>query len=142
MNIWILALTVIITVVPLVKMAKEKRFGIYNFFVVLVGSSVLILSILKNVKDERTEIDNQKASSENLAKIDKLVIETQQSRSDLSNIKKSLDSIGLTINLPNGEVIIKDKEKLKNTILSSNESTNVTSINQKGGQTARDITNN
>ncbi|MDF2192571.1 hypothetical protein [Paraflavitalea sp. CAU 1676] len=142
MNIWIIVLTVILTVVPLIKIAKEKSFGVYNSFVILIGATVMIISVVKLRKDEVTEKNNEKATTDNVTKINKLVNETQLVRNNLFNVRKSLDSFGLTLNEANGAIVIKDREKLKNIILSGNNATNVTSINQKGGQTARDIINN
>jgi len=142
LNIWIIILTATLTIVPLLKVAKEKRFGAYNLFIIMVGATVVIVSIVKFKRDELTEKNNETRNSDYVKKINKLVNETELVRNDLSNITKSLDSFGLAVDANQGKIVINDRTKLKNIVLFSNHSTNVTSINQKGGQTARDITNN
>ena len=141
LSVWLILLTTIITVVPIIKIAKQKRFGIYNCSIILIGLGILVISIIKIKKDEGADILNQKLNSNNVMKIDKLARESQMSRNDLFKIKASLDSFGFIINPNDGRLLIYDREKLKSIIFSGNSSTNVTSINQKGGQTARDITN-
>ena len=139
---WLITLTIIITIVPLLKMAKEKQFGFYNISIVLLGVTILIVSIAKNRKEESKEKRNETVNATNEANIKKLVIETGQSRRYLSTIKASLDTIGLAVSPFNGKVSIEDIQKIKKFILSDNSTINVTSINQKGGQTANEITNN
>jgi uncharacterized membrane protein YhiD involved in acid resistance len=142
---WIITLTIIITIVPLVKMAKDKRFGFYNISIVLIGIIVLVLSIRKNRIDDCISSKKERASyvsdSTNKSEIKKLGQESSQSKILLSNIKSSLDSIGIGLN-NQGDISIDNPKKLKDRILKINSQTNVTSINQKGGQTAGSITNN
>ncbi|MBU7570146.1 MAG: hypothetical protein KAF41_05785, partial [Flavobacterium sp.] len=111
-------------------------------FIVLVGGSILLLNIFKYESDRKLEEHNKKMNSDNVAKIDSLLGTVQHQSSDLFIIKSALDSIGLRVNLPTGKVIINDLNKFQKIVLSNNGHQNVTSINQKGGQTAFDITNN
>jgi hypothetical protein len=138
----IITLTIIITVVPVLKIAREKRFSLYNVSIVLMGIAILIFSFLKNNTDERTQSENERVNRANEKNIKKLISDSERSRGDLIKIMKSLDTMGLAVNPHTGKVTIEDQQKFKNIILSGNSSNNVTSIDQKGGQTAKEITNN
>jgi hypothetical protein len=55
---WLLVLTSLITIIPLLKMAKEHRFGRYNVTIVLLGLAILVVSILKGCEDDKNQNAN------------------------------------------------------------------------------------
>ncbi|MDQ2720696.1 MAG: hypothetical protein M3Z26_13185 [Bacteroidota bacterium] len=145
-NDWINTLIIIITIVPLIKMARAKRFSGYNIFIVLIGIAILSIGINKNHKDASINIEKEKlahaSDSTNKSDIKKLGKQMYIVTDSLKNIRTKLDSIGLGIDKTTGKLKIFDYKDLEKFISIIKPQTNVTSIGQKGGQTARDITNN
>jgi hypothetical protein len=145
LNDWIVISTIVITITPLIKMAKEKRFGFYNFSIVFIGAAILVLSICKNRNDDalatRKERDYHISDSTNKSEIKSLKSISTQSQQLLSRIDTSLNSIGLKLDSASGKISVSNQSVLEKYILTTKAKTNVTSINQQGGQTAGEITN-
>lgn len=143
---WIVLLTITITAVPLIKMGKDKRFSLYNIFIVITGAAVLWVTISKNHKDIGVNIEKERLShisdSTNKSEIKKIGNQVNISQDSLKKLRIQLDSIGLGVDSNTGKLLIWDSQILKKFIFNHKPSINVTSINQKGGQTAGSITNN
>jgi len=145
LNNWIVSLTIIVGIVPIIKMAKDKRFSFYNLFFIIIGGIALILIKCQDNQERRMQTDNKrdKAKSDSAYHSDMKNVANKltATQNTVAVIKSSLDHIGLRAN-DTGGIFITNDEILKKFILSSKSQVNVTSINQKGGQTANTITNN
>jgi|SRR6185437_2567073 len=142
---WINTLTIIITAVPLIKMGRDKRFSFYNIFIVIVGIAILWVGCSKNHKDKVASDNKDRAhhvaDSTNQSDMASLKNQLITSNYLLTGVRKQIDSIGLGIN-NKGKLSVYDIQTLKKFIFDSKPEINVSSNNQKGGQTAGSITNN
>jgi len=142
---WIITLTIIITVVPVIKMARGKEFNFYNWFIVLTGIAILWISICKNHKDRLINDDKERinhiSDSTNKAAIAALKNQLTTANQLLQGLHTQIDSIGLGLN-KEGKLSILNINTFKKFILSEQTTINVTSNNQRGGQTGGIITNN
>ena len=113
---WIIALGLVISIVPVVKMVKSKKFYGYNIFLVSAGILILCLTIYKNNNDEaRIKLDKKKSAISDsiyraaLAQLNEKVTGSQQT---LARVKVLLDSIGLKFD-ENSNNLINTKKKVK-----------------------------
>lgn len=124
---------------------ERNKWRVKAIISIIIGVAVLILSTIKNNQDDNLiSISNSRADTiqQNLIQLRKSNAIISEKITTINTIKQSLDSIGLRLNEQSGKVSITDNKKLKSVILATKTGTNVLSVNQQGGQTARDITNN
>jgi hypothetical protein len=142
---WINTLTVIIATVPVIKMARDKRFSFFNISIVTIAIVILWIGCCKSRKDQKEidKKDNLSRISDSTNKSDIAAVKNQLNTSNylLTGLHKQIDSIGLGIN-DKGNISVFDIKTLKRFIFNSKTEINVTSNNQKGGQTAGSIINN
>ena len=69
---WITVIGGVLTIVSVIKWAKEKGSFLFNFLIIGLGLSLVIISLIKNVKDDNKEIAKAQIDAEKDKKIDSL----------------------------------------------------------------------